>query len=194
VARAGALATCPAACPAYRDAGTAEAIARVAAGIGEIFRSYRAAFSQLRAPCATCAENCCSPPSLDRTPFFQEDALYRVALGAPVPFIPPRPGRCIFFAAGCSLAAHLRPHACVEYRCTQRPSSPRLRRLARRLDRAYIDLIALCTRRVARWWGAYSEEGAETDADVVWDRFGRRYDRRRPFAAMGRRYPRRGDG
>ena len=49
---------------------------------------------------------------------------------------PRNPGRCVFFSKGCTLPTDIRPHACVEFRCTKVPSHPRLYRLAKKLDAA----------------------------------------------------------
>jgi hypothetical protein len=139
--------------------------------------------------CPNCTSNCCTRPSLQKTPFYGEDAIYYLLIGAPLPSIPKGVDHCIFFDAGCTLPSHLRPHACIEYKCPFVENPPQIDVLGERLQRDVLYLLAVATKNFDQWRG----REMELDADgrltgFAIDRFDARWDPADPLADLAVRY------
>jgi hypothetical protein len=116
-------------------------------------RGYRSVFNVVQPDCPNCTSNCCTRPNLRKTPFFGEDAIYYLLIGQPLPKIPSRVNHCIFFNQGCTLPSHLRPHACIEYKCPFVENPPQIDVLGDRLNRDVVYLLSVATLDHRRWRG-----------------------------------------
>jgi hypothetical protein len=176
-------------CPDYQDDGRARLLHAIVLNMRRTQRGYRSVFNVLQPDCPNCTSNCCTRPNLRKTPFFGEDAIYYLLIGQPLPKIPSRVNHCIFFDRGCTLPSHLRPHACIEYKCPFVDNPPQIDVLGERLNRDVVYLLAVATRDFRFWRGAYSEldaRGRTTGAIV--DRFDNRWDPSDPMADLTSRY------
>jgi hypothetical protein len=176
-------------CADFVEDGRAELLRAIVRRIRRTQTGYRSVFNVIQPDCGNCTDNCCTRPFLKKTPFYGEDSIYYLLIGAAPPEIPPGVDHCIFFSEGCTLPRHLRPHVCIEYKCPFVDNPPAIVTLGKRMEQDTIYLIAVATQEYEQWRGAYPEQGAgglPTGRTV--DRFGEVWSPRRPLEDLRRRY------
>lgn len=176
-------------CPDYRDDGRSVLLHAIVRRLRRTQTGYRRVFNVVQPDCPNCTDNCCTRPFLQKTPFYGEDTIYYLLIGQPLPSIPAGVDHCIFFDQGCTLPSHLRPHVCIEYKCPFVPQPKQIDVLGERMQSDTIYLIAVATAEYAQWRGAYPEtdgDGVRTGATV--DRFGNRWNPKRPLDDLRERY------
>jgi hypothetical protein len=177
------------ACPEYRDDGTSELLRAIVRHMRRTQTGYRQVFNAVEPDCPNCTQNCCMQPFLNKTPFYGEDAIYYLLIGQPLPDVPKGVDHCVFFANGCTLPPHLRPHVCIEFECPFIESPPAIDRLGTRMRQDTVYLIAVATKEFEDWRGVYEQKdrsGALTG--VILDRFDNPWDPKQPTADLRVRY------
>lgn len=176
-------------CPEHEADGTEPLMRAIVRKMRRTQTGYRKVFNVIQPDCPNCTASCCTQPFLNKTPFFGEDEIYYLLIGQPLPDIPDGIDHCMFFDNGCTLAPHLRPHVCIEYKCPFVESPKQIDRLGESLEQDTIFLIAAATGEYTEWRGVYPEtddNGRKTGASI--DRFGIRYDPEHPAADVYERY------
>jgi hypothetical protein len=176
-------------CPTFTSDGTEPLLGSIVKSMRKTQTGYRKVFNVIQPDCPNCTASCCTQPFLNKTPFFGEDEIYYLMIGQPLPDIPKGVDHCVFFDNGCTLEPHLRPHACIEYKCPFIENPKRIDTLGEQLERDTIYLIAVATKEYLAWRGEYpvkDSRGKETGETV--DRFGAPYDPKDPAADLYRRY------
>ncbi|MEW6730127.1 MAG: hypothetical protein AB1489_02200 [Acidobacteriota bacterium] len=172
-------------CPDYQDTGTATLLEAIQHRIHQTQLGYRKRFNEIHPDCFSCVQNCCTTPFLNRTPFYPEDAIYYLLRDQPLPQVPKGLKHCMFFQAGCTLPIDLRPHVCIEYKCIYQ-GDEEIDELARTINYATIDLLAVATRDYVGWRGEYTTENRPSLqrrgllAGKTYDRFDREWDPQYP--------------
>lgn len=176
-------------CADYDEDGRAEILHAIVGRVRRTQTGYRKVFNVIQPDCPNCTQNCCTRPFLKKTPFYGEDAIYYLLIGQPLPKVPEGVDHCIFFDNGCTLASHLRPHVCIEYKCPFVDNPPQIDTLGERMSEDTIYLIAVATQEYEEWRGAYVAEREDGEpSDAIVDRFDNGWDPDDPLADLRARY------